>query len=159
MITNTVEYRRCWILRLVLSCKASVQHHQQALLTGRPLMEINSFGFLLSRVIFLLSPLDVVGRVGIDVPPVVAQHYWLNADEACGALDSCQIIQLRKVADTRFHPHPHQFIFMLAVRSSLLGHSGSRRLQVKVLRSSAAGEEVWRSGRWRRRRRCAVQTA
>lgn len=78
-----------------------------------PLMEINTFGFLFSHVIFWLSPLDVVGRVSIDVPPVVTRHYWLNADEAGGALDSCQIIQLRKVADTRFHPEPRQFIFIL----------------------------------------------
>lgn len=99
---------------------------------------------------FLLSPLDVVGRVGIDVAPVVSQHYWLNADEACGALDSCQIIQLRKVADARFHPHPHQFIFIPGCQNLFAGdrrlRCGSLSLQVKVLRSFAAGGKVWRCG-------------
>lgn len=55
----------------------------------------------------------------IDILPVVMEHYWVNSDEACGAGDSCQIIQLRKVEDMRFRRYQHQFIW--AVITFMIG--------------------------------------
>lgn len=76
-----------------------------------PLMEVDTFGFWFSRLIFLPSPLDVFVRVCIDAPPVGSEHYWLDADEACVALDSCQVI----IGYTSLH----RLIFILPVTTRL----------------------------------------
>lgn len=50
-----------------------------------------------------LSDVKLVWPSSIDILQVIVKNYWVCCDVACGAGDSCQIIQLRKVEDTRLY--------------------------------------------------------